>query len=183
MGLFWKFAAVLILLSITAATAPLRYLHGEVRRPAEYEVKAVFLYNLTKFVEWPDKSLDNASTMTLFIIGEDPFGSYLDLIKGKSVKGKTFDIKHVDTSDALKGAGIVFIANTDKDNLRHILKNLSGRPFLTVGDTQSFAKGGVMINFYIEESKIRFEINADAAKSAGMKISSNLLKMGKVITP
>jgi hypothetical protein len=179
MDFYRKFASILILLLIMSAAT----VRGQERKPSEYEVKAVFLYNLAKFIEWPDKALDDASTLTLYILGDDPFGIYLDAIKGKSIKGKSIDIKLIDSPDALKSTGILFISSSEKEQLRDILKRIFNRPILTVGDTQSFARAGVMINFYIENNKIRFEINTDAAKVAGLKISSNLLKMGKIISP
>jgi len=182
MDSYRKLAAILILLLITSAvvTLPAR---GEERKPDEYEVKAVFLYNLAKFIEWPDKSLDNSTTLTCYILGDDPFGTNLDAIKGKLVKGGKIVVKHIDSLNALKNVGILFISASENEQLEDLLKGISGRPILTVGDTQSFAKRGVMINFYIENNKIRFEINMEAAKLAGLKISSNLLKMGKIIAP
>lgn len=177
-----KFAAILILILITSAvvTLPAR---GQERKLGEYEVKAVFIYNLAKFIEWPDKSLDNSSTLTLYILGDDPFGTDLDAIRGKLIKGKSVVVKQIDSPDALKNVGILFISSSEKERLRDILKGISRLPILTVGDTQSFAQRGVMVNFYIENSKIRFEINMEAANMAGLKISSNLLRMGTIIAP
>ena len=177
-----KFAAILILILITAAVVTLSAL-GEERKLGEYEVKAVFIYNLAKFIEWPDKSLDNSSTLTLYILGDDPFESDLDAIRDKLIKGRRVVVKQIDSTDALKNAGILFISSSEKERLRDILKSISGLPILTVGDTKSFAQRGVMVNFYLENSKIRFEINLEAAKLAGLKISSNLLRMGTIISP
>jgi hypothetical protein len=169
-------------MTITAAVVILP-VQGEERKLGEYEVKAVFLYNLAKFIDWPDKSFDNSPTLTVYILGDDPFGPNLDAIKGKLIKGKTVVVKQIASPTALKNVGILFIARSEKEQLPDILKSLSGLPILTVGDTQSFANRGVMVNFYIENSKIRFEINMEAARLAGLKISSNLLKMGKIIPP
>lgn len=181
MDFYRKFAAILIILLITAAVAtPAR---GQERKLGEYEVKAAFIYNLAKFVEWPGKSLDNISILTLYIIGDDPFGTDMDAIRNKLIKGKRIAIKQIDSPDALKNAGILFISSSEKEQLRDILKAVSGLPILTVGDTKSFAQRGVMVNFYPENSKIRFEINLEAANLAGLKISSNLLRMGTIIAP
>jgi hypothetical protein len=181
MDFYRKFAAIFILLLITTAVAtPAR---GQDRKPSEYEVKAVFIYNLAKFVEWPDKSLDNISTLNLYILGDDPFENDMDAIRNKLIKGKKVVIKQIDSPDALKNAGILFISSSEKEQLRDILKGISGLPILTVGDTQSFAQRGVMVNFYLENNKIRFEINLEAANLAGLKINSNLLRMGTIIAP
>ncbi len=177
-----KFAPIFMLILIAAAvvTLPVR---GQDRKPGEYEVKAVFIYNLAKFIEWPDQSLDNSSTLTLYILGDDPFGTDLDAIRDKLIKGKKVAVKRIDSPDALKNAGILFISSSEKERLRDILKGITGLPILTIGDTKSFAQSGVMVNFYIENSKIRFEINLEAANLAGLKFSSNLLRMGTMIAP
>ena len=181
MDFYRKFASILILLLImSAASIPVQ---AEERKLGEYEVKAVFLYNLAKFIEWPDQSLDNSPTLTVYILGDDPFGANLDAIKGKLIKGKTVVVKQIDSPDTLRNVGILFIASSEKEQLPDILKGISSQPILTVGDTQSFANRGVMVNFYIENNKIRFEINMEAARLAGLKISSNLLKIGKIIPP
>ena len=177
-----KFIAIFILILTMSAVATLPA-RGEERKPGEYEVKAVFLYNLAKFIEWPDKSPDSSPTLTFYILGDDPFGTNLDAIKGKLIKGEKITVKHIDSINYLKNIGVLFISSSEKEQLEDLLKGIAGRPILTVGDTQSFAKRGVMINFYIENNKIRFEINMEAVKLAGLKINSNLLKMGKIIDP
>jgi len=181
MDFYRKVSAIFILILITAAVVTSAL--GEERKPGEYEVKAVFIYNLAKFIEWPDKSLDNSSTLTVYILGDDPFGTDLDAIRDKLIKGRRVVIKQIDSPDDLKNANILFISSSEKERLRDILKSISGLPILTVGDTKSFAQRGVMVNFYLENSKIRFEINLEAANLAGLKISSNLLRMGTIISP
>ena len=182
MDFYRKLVAILILSLITAAVAILPA-RGQDRKLGEYEVKAVFIYNLAKFIEWPDKSLDNSSTLTVYILGDDPFGKDLDAIRDKLIKGRRFVVKQIDSPDDLKNANILFISSSEKERLRDILKSISGLPILTVGDTKSFAQRGVMVNFYLENSQIRFEINLEAANLAGLKISSNLLRMGTIISP
>ena len=180
MDFYRRLTAILILIAITAAAVCVT-VWGEERKLGEYEVKAVFLYNVAKFIEWPEKTLDNSSKLTIYILGDDPFENNLDAIKGKLIKGKTVVVKQIDSAEGLKDAGILFISSSEKEQIKTILKGISGKPILTVGDTQSFAERGVMVNFYIENNKIRFEINMEAAKMSGLKISANLLKMGKII--
>jgi hypothetical protein len=182
MDFYRKLAAILILMTITVAVVILPA-RGQDHKLGEYEVKAVVLYNLAKFIEWPDKSLDKSPTLPVYILGDNPFGAHLDAIKGKLIKGKSVVIKQIDSPNALKNVGILFISSSEKEQLQDILQGISHRPILTVGDTRSFAQKGVMVNFYIENNKIRFEINLEAAKLAGLKISSNLLRMGKIVTP
>jgi hypothetical protein len=182
MDIYRKLAAIFLLMTITA-TVVILPAHGQEQKLDEYEVKAVFLYYLAKFIEWPDKSLDNSPTLTVYILGDDPFGAHLDAIKGKLIKGKSVVVKQIASPAALKNAGILFISSSEKEQLQDILKGISRLPILTVGDTQSFANRGVMVNFYIDNDKIRFEINLETARLAGLKISSNLLKTGKIIAP
>ncbi len=181
MDFYRKFVAIFMLMLITAAVVTSAL--GEERKLGEYEVKAVFIYNLAKFIEWPDKSLDNSSTLTVYILGDDPFGTDLAAIRDKLIKGRRVVIKQIDSPDDLKNANILFISSSEKERLRDILKSISGLPILTVGDTKSYAQRGVMVNFYLENSKIRFEINLEAANLAGLNISSNLLRMGTIISP
>ena len=178
-----KFAVILLIIWIvqmTIVTIPAR---GQEKKIGEYEVKAAFLYNMARFIDWPDKSLDQKSTLTIYILGDAPFGSALDAIQGKTIKGKTIVVKKADSLNILKNGDILFISGSEKERLEQILKGISGLPILTVGDTESFAKNGVVVNFYIEDKKVRFEINIAAAERAGLRISSNLLKLGKIVPP
>lgn len=180
---FQKKFLVVILLVWIASAAAIPTAHGQEKEIGEYDVKTAFLYNVVKFVEWPDTSLDNNSTVTIYILGDAPFGSALDTIRGKTIKGKTVVVKKTNSLNMLKNGDILFISNSEKERLEQILNRISRLPILTVGDTESFAKNGVIVNFYIEDKKIRFEINIEAANRAGLRISSNLLKLGKIISP
>jgi hypothetical protein len=177
-----KYTAIVILILITSTllASPARAAEREFD---EYDVKAYTIYNLAKFIEWPENSLNAASTVTIYIIGDDPFKTFRDAMRDKSIQGKAIVIKNINSPADIKDVGILFISRSEKEHLQNILKDISRLPVLTVGDTQSFAARGVMINFYIENSKIRFEINMESAKMAGLKISSNLLRMGKIIAP
>lgn len=180
---FQKKLLVILLLVWIAQTVVIPAAYGQEKAIGEYDVKAAFLYSVAKFVEWPDASLDNKSTLTIYILGDAPFGSVLDTIRGKTIKGKTVVVNKTNSLNILKNGDILFISNSEKERLKQILNGISHLSILTVGDTESFAQNGVMVNFYIENNRIRFEINMEAARLAGLKISSNLLKMGKIIAP
>jgi len=155
---------------------------AEPGRPAEYTVKATLLYKFSKFVEWPAATFDKPDApIMLCILGKDPFGEFLNIIKGKRVKGRLFLIgKH---SDVLSTGGchILFVSSSEKENLGAVLSNLKNRPVLTVSDIKGFARQGGMINLIIAGKKVRFEINPAAAERSGLKISSRLLKLGRII--
>lgn len=177
-----KFLVVLLLLWIVLAAA-IPAADGQENKFNEYEVKAAFIYNLAKFIEWPDKSMDRKSTLTIYILGNAPFGSALDAIRGKTIKEKAIVVKKTDSLNILKNGDILFISNSEKERLDQILNEISRLPILTIGDTESFAENGVIVNFYIEDKKVRFEINIEAAKRAGLRVSSNLLKLARIISP
>jgi hypothetical protein len=174
-GKAWQLIAVTVVAAILGgAVAP---------SPSEYQIKAAFLYNFAKFVEWPAKALPETSTsMTLCILGEDPFGTDLEqILDGKTVNDKSIVIKRFRGIRGLEVCHILFISSSERHHLPEILDALREASMLTVGETERFAKLGGIINFTIEENKVRFEINVDAAGRAGLKISSRLLKLGKLI--
>lgn len=151
--------------------------------PREYQVKAAFLYNFVKFVEWPGEALpDTSATITLCMLGEHPFGiNFEQTIRGKIVKGRELVIERFKEILGLEGCHILFVSSSEKSRLPQILEAIKDMSLLTVGETERFAKLGGIINFFIEENKVRFEINTDAAKRARLQVSSNLLKLAKVI--
>lgn len=144
----------------------------------EYEVKAAFIHNIAKFVEWPARS---AGSLKLCVIGQNPFGSALDALQAKPIGDKVWGVQSVDPRSNLKSCGVLFIAASEKNNLKSILASIQGSAVLTVGDTSGYAEQGVMVNFYLEQNKVRLEINNDVAGRAGFKISSQLLKLAHIV--
>jgi hypothetical protein len=156
--------------------------YGQPQVYNEYEIKAAFIYNFSKFVEWPDNVISpSADSITLCIIGNNPFGNMIRAIEGKAVKNKTLSIKNITSPVNIKGCNILFIASSEEDNLKPILSQAAKNHALTIGDTEGFDKMGVIINMFIEEDKVRFNINIDAAERSGFKISSKLLKLSKPV--
>jgi len=149
----------------------------------EYHVKAAFLYNFAKFVEWPEEVLGHSSTpITIGILGRDPFGHYLDrTIKNKTVKGRELVIKRFEEVDDLEATHILFISESEKKRLSETLNKRKNWHVLTVSDMEGFSELGGIINLITEENRIRFVINVDAAERADLKISSHLLKLAKIV--
>ncbi len=148
----------------------------------EYLVKAAFLHNFAKFVEWPAESFsDNSSPITLCILGEDPFGDALETIRGKAVKGRKLVIKQSLRIEDLGQCHMLFISSSEKNRLIHVLDLVKTPNVLTVGDMESFAWHGGIVNLVKKANKIKFEINVDSAIEAGLKISSKLLKLAKIV--
>ena len=147
------------------------------RLVSEYEVKAAFLYNVAKFIEWP--SPDNRRRpMVLGVVGDDPFGSVLDqTLSEKTVRGRKFQIKRFPTIRELELCQILFINLADKNQLKAVLSVVKDTPVLTVGESADFMRLGGVVRLVLKNERVRFEINAGAAEQAGLKISSQLLKL------
>jgi hypothetical protein len=154
------------------------------RVAGEYEIKAAFLYNFARYVEWPQDAVPNADgAFVIGILGEDPFGNTLDRIaRDKTVEGKRIVVRRFATVQEVTPCHILFVASSAARQLPALLKRVEGWHVLLIGDTQGLAQEGVAINFCIEKSKVRFEINLDAAVRMGLKISSKLLRLAKIVT-
>jgi hypothetical protein len=147
----------------------------------EYQVKAAFLLNFIKFTEWPPSAF-TASDSPIFIciLGADPFGDALDqVIAGESVNGKKVAVERLKRAPSAKACQVLFISKSEK-NIDKILPAL-GPGVLTVGDEETFIRGGGMISFVIENRRVRFDINQTAAENAALKLSSKLLSVARAV--
>lgn len=149
--------------------------------PLEYELKAAFLYNFVKFVEWPaDAFAGTRSPLTICVYGEDPFGASLDgAVRGETVGERSLLVQRPQALDRLRDCHVLFVSRSERPRMREILSRLERAPVLTVGDSDGFLREGGMINFVLEENKIRFLINQEAAERSGLRISSKLLRLAK----
>jgi len=149
---------------------------------SEYEVKAAFLYNFTKFVEWPGTAFANKiAPMIICIFGKDPFGTALDPIESMSTQGRKLLIKRCTNLDQLRSCHVVFIAQSERDRLGMILAYLGDVKALTISDMEAFVEAGGMINLFEADNKIRFAVNIESASKAGLRISSQLLALAKIV--
>jgi hypothetical protein len=149
----------------------------------EYSIKAAFLFHFAQFVDWPAEAFQEASTpLTYCTLGVDPFHGALETtFNGKTLGTRTIRVQHFKQVREIHGCQVLFIGATEKDFRPPMLASLQGSPMLTVGETLNFAQDGGMIGFCLEENKIRFEINLDAAEHAKLKISSRLLALAKTV--
>lgn len=156
---------------------------AEFQQATEYQLKAALLYNFAKFVEWPAKRFPNSqSPLHLCVLGEDPFRDDLErTIKNETVGGRTVAIRRFGKIPDRELCHILFISASEKERLGGILASLKQSTVLTVADVEGFTQLGGIIEFIIEERKIRFEINIDAADQAGLRISSKLLKLARIV--
>ena len=151
--------------------------------PSEYQIKAAYLYYLSTFVDWPPATFSHKDdALVIGVLGEDPFGDILDdTIRGKAVNSKRLVVKRMDSIKEARGCHILFVSSSEQDNLSYILKALDGVAVLTVGDVDEFASRGGQIGFRTEGKKVRFDINVAAAERAGLKISAQLMKLGRIV--
>src|ERR1700736_1028474 len=150
---------------------------------AEYSVKLGFLYNFTKFIEWPPDSFrDPGAPLAICIVGHDPFRQDLEAeLRTRKVGDHPVEVRTRTPNDKLSVCHIVFVPATEKNQAGGILRGLQGSRTLTVGETEGFAVLGGIINLTVEDNKVHFEINRLAADRAGLKISSKLLRIAKIV--
>ncbi len=170
-----------VLFFITAILALLP--QASAQEISEYQVKAAFLYNFTKFVDWPPQPGNlGQKPFAICVIGDDPFRGGLEtIVEGKSVNGQVLEVRHVKKIDDAQDCRIAFISSSEKVRFRPILDGLRGSGVLTVGDTKGFAEMGGVINFTLVDNHVHIEINPEAAKVQKLKISSRLLRVAQIV--
>ncbi len=151
--------------------------------PKEYQIKAVFLFNFTQFVEWPASAFNNdTDPLVIGIIGKDPFERFIDqAVEGEKKESHPLEIRRYRDVGDIGNCHIIFINSGDANDVGKVLSTLNNRSVLTVSDAQNFAASGGMVRFFTHENKIRLQINLRAARAAGLTISSKLLRVADVI--
>ena len=177
-----KLLAIVFIVALSPFTGGSSVTYADSESYEESQVKAAFLYNFAKFVIWPQETFpDSISPMTVCILGKDPFGSALEALKEKKVQERHLSIRRVAKIEEIERCNVLFVSESEKDNLAAIFVAARKRHVLTVGDMQGFAQAGGIINLFTRESRIRFEINTDAAERSSLKISSKLLRLGEIV--
>ena len=148
-------------------------------KPSEYEVKAAFLFNFAKFVEWPPDAFANTNApIVIGVLGGNVFGNSLEkIINDRKVSNRGFQFRTYDSVAEATNCQILFISASKKNDFAKIVAALNNASVLTVSDTDGFLKAGGMINFLFEGNNVRFQISDEAAKKARLKISSKLLSL------
>jgi hypothetical protein len=140
----------------------------------EYRLKAAFVYNFMLFTEWPATT---GSNLNLCIHGKDPFGPEIDTLQGKVAAGRSIAVQRKAAGDSLRSCQVVFITASMVDSLPRVLEGLAGLPVLTVADSPGAMQKGVALNMSVTQGKVSFEANLQAARAAGLGLSSRLLRL------
>jgi len=147
----------------------------------EYQVKAVFLFNFTQFVEWPANAFsDPESPLIIGVLGKNPFGTYLgETVRDEKINGHPLVVKYFLKAEDAENCHVLFVNQSKPEELKKALAILKSRSILTVGDASTFIQNGGIIQFLTKSNKIRIQINAETAKAADLSISSKLLRLSE----
>ncbi|MHC4130927.1 MAG: YfiR family protein [Planctomycetota bacterium] len=162
------------------------------------QVKAAFIYNFIKFIDWPqEKAEDVNKPLTVGIFGSSPFGNAFDKIKDSQIRGRKVVVKYFESFANVKGGeqkqneeiqkkinefgqcDVLFICASEAKFFKRVLQPLEIYHVLTISDTKGFLEEGGIINFVMEEKKVRFEINMASAKRSKLEVRSKLLRLAK----
>ena len=175
--------AILRLLAVAGLLVSGPTVAAQAVRASEYQVKAVFLFNFAQVVDWPAEAFaDSGSTVTICVLGADPFGDFLDqTVRDERVGGRALQVRRYHNVDEINACHIVFISRSGGSPPEETLAGIKRRPILTVSDIDGFAERGGIIAFVTDRQRIRLKINVLAAEAAHLTISSKLLRVAQII--
>jgi hypothetical protein len=151
-------------------------------KPTDYQVKAAYLYNFGRFVEWPANATSKGDFFTVCILGKDPFGAVLDkALAGETIGGKSVVARRISTPQESGNCQILFLSSTEESRLNKIIEAMEKEAVLTVSDMPEFSEHGGMVQFVVEGKRVRFEVNLTAAQNAGLTLRSELLRVATVV--
>jgi YfiR/HmsC-like len=169
-----------LLLTVVAAIWSVRGAPAEIG--LDYQVKAMFLYNFAKFVEWPAEKLPAGKPIVIAVYGQDPFGGTLEqTLQGKTANGSALVMRRLTELTELKDCHILFISSSEKKRLGQILQKVGDGSVLTIADVKGFAEQGGMVNLTTRGDTVGLEVNASAVERAHIKISYKLLRLAKMV--
>jgi hypothetical protein len=154
-------------------------MRGQHAKPSEYDVKAAYLYNFGRFTEWPATIAQNGSdSFDICVLGENPFGTALaNVVANEKVAGRRVIAKQIPLPEDAINCRVLFISSSEDKQLKQILSSLSAASVLTVSDLPHFTQLGGMVQFVLEDNRVRFEVNSASAARARLTLSSELLKL------
>src|ERR1700752_2165736 len=183
-----RLGILIVALSVSLSWAPEAGAQVSDSDSWEYLIKAGFIFNFAKFVEWPSAAFAQPdSPIVIGILGTDPFGTIIDkIVQDKKVGARGFVVKRLKWGADLKELStckILFVGASERAHIDELVQIVKGLPILTVGETPGFAQHGGVIRFVLEDNRVRFEVNVEAAHQAALTISSRLLTLARIIQP
>lgn len=168
----------LLALFLVVALTPL----GAAPSPNEYALKAVFLYNFCRFIEWPDSAFPSRSgPLVIGVVGADPFGQMLEeAIAGETYHGRPIQIAHFSSPRQIRPCHLLFVSEANAGQLDQILAAVAGMNVVTVGETETFLDRGGMIALIAEQNRVRLRINSTALRTKRLNVSSKLLQVADI---
>lgn len=172
-----------VAIAVMGLACPIGRVAAQGAGPTEYQLKAAFLFNFAKFVEWPPSSFSSEQAPFLVcILGDDPFGPVIDeTLRGQQIGGRSVTVQRMRDAARLRKCQVAFISASEKSQLQDILQSIRGANVLLVGETAGFAEAGGTIEFRMEDNRVRFSINPEAAGRAGLRVSSKLLSLASIV--
>ena len=155
---------------------------GQVRTVEEYQLKAAFLYNFAKFVEWPAPAGGSQGPLVIVVFGPDPFGPALEnMLWGKTINNRPLKVRRTSRLEEVLPCHLLFVSARERRRAPEVLKLAEEAGVLTVSEMEDFLELGGTVKFVAESSKVRFEVNLEAARRSGLRISSRLLSLARVV--
>ena len=176
----WAWPMPVVLLALYVALGVIHV------RPAgagdlETKVKVAYIYNFTKFIEWPDDGAAGNEPIRICVIGTDPIRTKLGELSSREVKGRPLKIVRIKDLSALSTCRLLFVSRSEESLVPLILQRLQGTGVLTVSDIPRFVQRGGMVGFITEKDRVKIEINQRAVRQAGLKISAKMLEIARVV--
>ena len=169
-------------LTVLLCVVPSAYSSQEEGPNKLHYIKAAFVYNFAKFVEWPPTTYQTEEDpIVLCVIGEGPITIAFDSLRGKKLHNRRLEICHITSISDINNCHILFVTKTEKKRIKSILDMAASKSILTIGDMEGFVEKGGIIELVMDDRKIRFNVNIKAAQKAQLAISSRLLKLARKI--
>lgn len=156
--------------------------HAQERARREYEIKAAFMFNFIRFVDWPGTALDARAPVSLCVMGADVVDDAFRALETKQVRGRAITFTQIGGVEEVVACHVVFIAGPADGPQLDVLQTVAGKPTLTVGETPGFNTAGGMIAFVYRKNQLRFAVNLEPAERAGVKIRSDLLSLASEVS-
>jgi hypothetical protein len=174
---------VLFVVLICGMASPVSPAWAQLSGTTGYEVKTAFLFNFARFIDWPASSFTSPqSPFTICVLGQDPFGKVLDdTLQGKKIGNRPFAVRRLKDRAEARHCQMVFVSSSESAHLAEIIESVQGANVLLVGEMPGFVASGGTIEFTLEDNHVRFAINTDAADRSGLKFSSKLLALAKIV--